>query len=151
MNELSGPPIIPATMDGLLGREFPFQIFQSAEYVAILFKELSQVRIIPWMDARMSRRAFGSGSETRADTGKAPPLSSTPLIFGQVGPSQGTPAENMRIVNVSSDDGGNNSCADSDLGMGAQHFKHRRHFATGTSQNPQIESEPQFVYSDRLR
>jgi hypothetical protein len=31
------------------------------------------------------------------------------------------------VVNVSSQDGGNNSCADSDLGMGAQHFKHRRH------------------------
>jgi hypothetical protein len=51
MNEQNGPPIIPVPVDGLLGVEFLFQIFQNSEHVAILSERLPQLRIIP-LDGR---------------------------------------------------------------------------------------------------
>jgi hypothetical protein len=51
MIESNGPPILPGTLEILVGREFPFQIFQNAEFVAILSEELPQLRIIP-LDGR---------------------------------------------------------------------------------------------------
>jgi hypothetical protein len=51
MVEGNGPPILPGSDESLLGREFPFQIFQNSEYVAILSEETPQLRIIP-LDGR---------------------------------------------------------------------------------------------------
>lgn len=51
MIEDNGPPILPARSEILLGREFPFRIFQNSEYVAILSEEVQQLRIIP-LDGR---------------------------------------------------------------------------------------------------
>ena len=100
MIEANGPPIIPLQLatDILLGREFPFRIFQNSQYVAMLSEEEQQLRIIP-LDGRPHLRPGirqWVGDSRGHWEGTTLIIETTNLHQGRS--IAGFPAENMRVV-----------------------------------------------------
>ena len=96
--EAQGPPILPFEFEILLGLEMNFQIFQTAEYVAILSEDTPQLRIIP-LDGRPHLSAGirqWVGDSRGHWEGTTLIIETTNLHPGRS--IAGFPAENMRVL-----------------------------------------------------
>ena len=98
MIEANGPPILPVASEILLGREFPFRIFQTSGYVAIWSEEEQQIRIIPLDGRPHLPPAIGQwlGDSRGHWEGTTLIIETTNLHQGRS--IAGFPAEKMRVV-----------------------------------------------------